>query len=237
MCPALPRDARRAHLTRGRANTLRLALTGQLGPEALASDEVQEALSLCVSCKGCKRECPTGVDMAKMKIEALARAGANARALAQDRLIADLPRWAPFAGAGAVPGQCAERHAGARRAVERLLGFAAGRRLPRFRRDAFRDDEVPAPTAGDGEVSSSPTPSTAISSRRTCAPPCACWPRPAIACAVARRRRRPAAVLRPHLPRRRDGRGGARRGARRWRGAAPLSSSACRWSASSPPAC
>ncbi len=56
---------------RGRANTLRLALSGQLGPEALVSDAMAETLSLCVGCKGCRRECPTGVDMARMKVEYL----------------------------------------------------------------------------------------------------------------------------------------------------------------------
>jgi len=49
------------HLTRGRANTLRLALSGQL-PGALTSDAVAAAMDLCVSCKVCKRDCPTGVD-------------------------------------------------------------------------------------------------------------------------------------------------------------------------------
>jgi len=63
--------ATRSNLTRGRANTLRLAISGQLGPDAFTSDEMHETLDLCVSCKGCKRECPTGVDMAKMKIEFL----------------------------------------------------------------------------------------------------------------------------------------------------------------------
>ena len=69
MCPSYRVTREEQHLTRGRANTLRLALTGQLGAEALASDAMAEAMSLCVSCKGCKRECPTGVDMARMKIE------------------------------------------------------------------------------------------------------------------------------------------------------------------------
>ena len=71
MCPSyrVTRDER--DVTRGRANTLRLAITGQLGPDALTSDAMAETLKLCVSCKACRRECPTGVDMARMKIEVL----------------------------------------------------------------------------------------------------------------------------------------------------------------------
>ena len=68
MCPSFRVTGEERHLTRGRANTLRLALSGQLGPDACGSDEVREAMELCVSCKGCKRECPTGVDMAAMKL-------------------------------------------------------------------------------------------------------------------------------------------------------------------------
>ena len=70
MCPSYRATRDEQHLVRGRANTLRLALTGQLDEEGLASIDVAEALKLCVSCKACRRECPTGVDMAKMKIEA-----------------------------------------------------------------------------------------------------------------------------------------------------------------------
>src|SRR5699024_4743747 len=69
MCPSYRVTRDEQHLTRGRANTLRLALSGQMGEAGFASTEVRESLDLCVSCKGCKRECPTGVDMAKMKIE------------------------------------------------------------------------------------------------------------------------------------------------------------------------
>ena len=70
MCPSFRVTRDEEHLTRGRANTLRLALSGQL-EGGFASDAVRDALDLCVSCKGCRRECPTGVDMAKMKIEFL----------------------------------------------------------------------------------------------------------------------------------------------------------------------
>ena len=71
MCPSyrVTRDER--DVTRGRANTLRLAVTGQLGPDALAADEMAETLKLCVSCKACRRECPTGVDMARMACTSL----------------------------------------------------------------------------------------------------------------------------------------------------------------------
>ncbi len=84
-------------MTRGRANSLRLAISGQLGPDALASDEMLETMKLCVSCKGCRRECPTGVDMAKMKIEVLAAANKRRGLSLRDRLVAYLPRYAPYA--------------------------------------------------------------------------------------------------------------------------------------------
>src|SRR5438477_418167 len=71
MCPSYRATMEEQHLTRGRANTLRLALSGALGRDALASEAMKETMALCVSCKGCKRECPTGVDMARMKIEFL----------------------------------------------------------------------------------------------------------------------------------------------------------------------
>jgi FAD/FMN-containing dehydrogenase/Fe-S oxidoreductase len=146
MCPSFRATRDEQHLTRGRANTLRLALTGQIAG-GLASDEVAEALSLCVACKGCKRECPTGVDMAKMKIEANAARNAARGASFKDRLIASMPRWAPWAAMAApfvnwpalIPG------------AKGLLGFA-DRPLPAFRRDAFHDWECRAPDGRANEV-------------------------------------------------------------------------------------
>jgi NAD-dependent dihydropyrimidine dehydrogenase PreA subunit len=69
MCPSYRVTRDEKHVTRGRANMFRLALSGQLGAGALTSKAMYNTLDLCVSCKGCKRECPTGVDMAKMKVE------------------------------------------------------------------------------------------------------------------------------------------------------------------------
>jgi Fe-S oxidoreductase len=113
---------------------------------------VQEALSLCVSCKGCRRECPTGVDMAKLKIEALA-ARARAQGIsAKDRLIATMPRWAPYAAMVPVLANARGWVPGLAALTERFFGFAAERRLPRFRADAFHDAELPAPDGREGEV-------------------------------------------------------------------------------------
>ncbi len=152
MCPSFRATGDEKHLTRGRANTLRLALTGQLGPDALASDEVASAMSLCVSCKACRRECPTGVDMAKMKIEVLHARARRHGVSAKDRLIAEMPRWAPLAARAPFLANARNSVPGLPWLSERLFGFAAGRSLPRFRRDAFRDAELPAPTGAAGEV-------------------------------------------------------------------------------------
>ena len=95
MCPSYRVTRNERDVTRGRANTLRLAISGQLGEDALTSDDIMDAMKLCVSCKGCKRECPTGVDMAAMKVEVLAaRAKKNGLSL-HDKLVGYLPRYAP----------------------------------------------------------------------------------------------------------------------------------------------
>ncbi|WP_160123110.1 FAD-binding and (Fe-S)-binding domain-containing protein [Rhodovarius lipocyclicus] len=145
MCPSYRATREEQHLTRGRANTLRLALSGQLGEDALSSDALAEAMSLCVSCKGCKRECPTGVDMARMKIEVQhARAQKHGVPL-KDRIIAELPRWAGLAAR--VPGLANLRNRSAllRGLGEKWLGFSKDRALPEFRRDVFRDAEAHRP--------------------------------------------------------------------------------------------
>ena len=97
MCPSYRVTREERDVTRGRANSLRLAITGQLGPDALTSDEMAETMKLCVSCKGCRRECPTGVDMARMKIEVQAARAAKHGLSLHDRLVGYLPRYARYA--------------------------------------------------------------------------------------------------------------------------------------------
>ncbi len=71
MCPSYMATRDEEAVTRGRANALRLAMSGQLGPDALTGDRLNEVLSLCLSCKACKSECPNAVDMAKLKSDVL----------------------------------------------------------------------------------------------------------------------------------------------------------------------
>lgn len=132
MCPSYRVTRDEQHLVRGRANSLRLALSGQLGADALTSDEMLETLKLCVSCKGCKRECPTGVDMARMKIEVLHQRARKKGVPLRERLIAHLPRYAPWIGKAPWLGNLRDSLPGGAWLSEKLLGLAAERPLPRW---------------------------------------------------------------------------------------------------------
>ncbi|HEY5636029.1 MAG TPA: FAD-linked oxidase C-terminal domain-containing protein [Burkholderiales bacterium] len=144
MCPSFRATGDEQHLTRGRANTLRLALSGQLGAEGLTGPEVRAAMDLCVSCKGCRRECPAGVDMARMKVEFKAQWRARHGASLRERAVAYLPRYAHWSAKLAPLANFAQD------AARGLLGFTTQRRLPRWRRDRFVDPA--APKRGSGEV-------------------------------------------------------------------------------------
>ena len=136
MCPSYRVTRDEIHLTRGRANTLRLALSGQLG-DTFADEAVRDSLDLCVSCKACRRECPTGVDMARMKIEFLYQWRRRHRMGLTERLIAHLPRWAPYAATLAPLARLRNRLPALARLLERPTGIAALRSLPQFRYNTF----------------------------------------------------------------------------------------------------
>jgi FAD/FMN-containing dehydrogenase/Fe-S oxidoreductase len=137
MCPSYRVTRDEQHLTRGRANTLRLALSGQLGEEGLASEAVHEAMDLCVGCKGCKRDCPTGVDMAKMKVEFLHHYKAKHGYTLKDKLIAKLPEYAGFASKLAPLLNLRDKIPGLALLSEKLLGLSAKRSLPQWQRKTF----------------------------------------------------------------------------------------------------
>jgi Fe-S oxidoreductase len=141
MCPSyrVTRDER--DVTRGRANTLRLAISGQLRPDAFTSGDMAETLKLCVSCKACRRECPTGVDMARMKIEVLRARSEKFGLSVQDRLVGYLPRYAPYAARMPWLMNLRDQLPGGARLSEAIAGFSAQRSLPKWRSDHFRDPD------------------------------------------------------------------------------------------------
>ena len=143
MCPSFRVTKDEKDSTRGRANSLRLALSGQLGKDALISEKMHDTMKLCVSCKACKRECPTGVDMSKMKIE-ISSLRANKFGLdLRSKLVAFLPYYAPIASKLALIMNLRDKLPGLAKLSEIFLGFTAKRPLPRWRRDYFKNNELP----------------------------------------------------------------------------------------------
>ncbi|WP_341922911.1 FAD-linked oxidase C-terminal domain-containing protein [Polaromonas sp. YR568] len=141
MCPSYRVTRDEQHLTRGRANTLRLALSGQLegmnASEAFTSEAVKDALDLCVGCKGCKRDCPTGVDMAKMKVEFLHHYKARHGYTLKDKLVARLPDYAHWASRLAPLLNLRDRIPGLAALSEKFTGFSARRTLPQWTTHTF----------------------------------------------------------------------------------------------------
>ena len=229
MCPSFRATGEEQHLTRGRANTLRLALSGQLPAHPARTHShpsaMYETMELCVSCKGCKRECPTGVDMAKMKIEFLHHYRKQHALGWRTGSFAYLPRYAPWAARLAWLANLRDAVPGLALLSEKLLGFSARRSLPKWRRDTFA--RRPGATVGGGTVNGEVVllvdtfnnyfePDNA---RAALAVLRAAGYRRAPA---ARDRLRAAIVLRPHVSRGRPGRRGARRSATHARGVKTL---------------
>ena len=144
MCPSFRITGEEKDSTRGRANSLRLAMSGQLGPNAMASAEMLETMKLCVSCKACKRECPTSVDMSAMKLEVMALNAKYNSLSIQERLIAYLPDYAPLASSFNKILNLRNSSKVLAQISERLTGFSAQRNLPVWRTDWYRNHEVPA---------------------------------------------------------------------------------------------
>ena len=137
MCPSYRATREEVHLTRGRANTLRLALSGQLGKDALVSDMMKETMDLCVGCKGCRRECPTGVDMSRLKLEFLHHYNSRHGQSLRNKLISHLPRYAPTASKFGQVLNGFERIPGTGFIREAITGFSRHRSLPHWHRKPY----------------------------------------------------------------------------------------------------
>lgn len=149
MCPSYRVTRNEKDVTRGRANTLRLAMSGKLGKDALLRPEMAETMKLCVGCKACQRECPTGVDMAKMKTEVLYQRGQKLGFTLKDRLIAELPRYARLAVSLRALFVLRNKVPLVAKLAERVTGISSRRSLPVMRGDFFREGEIGGPPGAD----------------------------------------------------------------------------------------
>lgn len=130
MCPSYRVTRNERDVVRGRANTLRLALSGQLGPDALTSADMAETMKLCVGCKACQSECPASVDMAKMKTEVLYQRNQKFGIGWREKVIAYLPHYAPWLSRLPWVANLRDQIPGLPWLTERLLGLSKNRSLP-----------------------------------------------------------------------------------------------------------
>lgn len=138
MCPSFKATREEEHSTRGRANALRLAMSGQLGKEGLAGERLQETMDLCLSCKACKSECPSNVDMAKLKSEVLQLKYDKKGVGNRDRLIRDSASMAQkLAGPLAPLVNGVMRSPITRSLIDKTVGFDRKRTLPPFAAQSF----------------------------------------------------------------------------------------------------
>ncbi|MFK7837532.1 MAG: FAD-binding and (Fe-S)-binding domain-containing protein [Sulfitobacter sp.] len=141
MCPSFRATRNERDATRGRANTLRFAISGQM-PGGLTSDAMADTMKYCVSCKACRRECPTGVDMARMKIEVLAARRKDKGLALADKLVGYLPRYAPFVAKFAWLMNLRNKIGPLRTLTEGVTGVSHRRDLPVWASNPFRDEEA-----------------------------------------------------------------------------------------------
>ncbi len=138
MCPTYRLTLDETRCTRGRANALRLAMTGQLGPAGLADPRVFEVMDLCLSCKACKSECPSNVDMARLKSEFLQNYHDAHGTGLRERIIANSTRMAGLICGWKAPlVNWVQKSAAFRKTMEILAGFDSRRPLPTYARQSF----------------------------------------------------------------------------------------------------
>ncbi len=140
MCPSFMATREEEHATRGRANALRAAMSGQLPPTEFTSKRMYEVMELCLSCKACKAECPSSVDMAKIKTEFLAQYHAVHGVPLRDRFFAHITPLSKLTSGPLAPvANWGLQNSLIRKGMERTLGISAKRKLPHFARQSFSD--------------------------------------------------------------------------------------------------
>ena len=137
MCPSFMATRKEEDSTRGRANALRAALSGQLEPGALTGKELYQVMDLCVSCKACKAECPSSVDMARIKTEFLAQYHQHHGLPLRSRLFGNIHRLARWNSGPLAPALNKLLKSRPVRMLLRSAGIAPQRSLPEFARKPF----------------------------------------------------------------------------------------------------
>ncbi len=137
MCPSYMATLEESDSTRGRANALRLAISGQLGPEGLTDPALYPVLELCLECKACKSECPTGVDMARLKSEFLYQYHRKHGAPLRSRVLASAERAAIWGTRFAPGSNWILGNRLTRWLNEMILGIDRRRAFPKFSRPTF----------------------------------------------------------------------------------------------------
>jgi Fe-S oxidoreductase/FAD/FMN-containing dehydrogenase len=156
MCPSFRVTREEEHSTRGRANALRAAMSGLLPVEELGSRRMYEVMDLCVECKACKTECPSSVDMTKIKAEFLAGYHAAHGVSLRERLVGGFPRLSRLASGRLAPlvnATLASRPS--RLLMDRMMGIDRRRTIPAFARRPFTrwfEQQAPRPSTPRGRV-------------------------------------------------------------------------------------
>ena len=140
MCPTFRASEEEITSTRGRANALRQAMSGDLEPGEAFSDEfVEEVMDLCIGCKGCAIDCPSEVDMAKLKAEVTHEYHERNGSSLRDRLFANVSTLSKWGSKFPLLSSAAPKLPGARKLLEATIGIDSTRPLPSFRPMTFRD--------------------------------------------------------------------------------------------------
>ena len=137
MCPSFIGTREEEHSTRGRANALRLIISGALPHTEFTDDRLQEVLDLCLGCKACKAECPSNVDMAKIKYEVMAHYHkANGLPLHR-RLFGEIGALAPLGSTFSPFSNWAVNNGISKWIAEKLVGVDRRRDMPTFVRPTY----------------------------------------------------------------------------------------------------
>ncbi|WP_262177465.1 FAD-binding and (Fe-S)-binding domain-containing protein [Haloarcula laminariae] len=139
MCPTFRAADEEVTSTRGRANMLRQAMSGDLPDDPTDDEFISEVMDLCIGCKGCAHDCPSEVDMAKLKVEVEHAHHQEHGSSLRERVFANVDTLARVGSALAPLSNLGPKLPGARTVMEKTLGIASERSLPTFERESLQD--------------------------------------------------------------------------------------------------